>query len=125
MTRSGRRAFFQAQVVFKQRVVKAKSVLVVVFMCVFAARLAELVIIAICAAAGTVNSARTRRIAILVHLQAFAITVSRLAIRETRNVVFAAFFRALVAQFLIFAWKISSLKRKSLKNKNGPEMQHL
>ena len=48
--------------VFKQRVVEAESVLVVVFMCVFAARLAELVMIAIRAAAGTVDSARTRGI---------------------------------------------------------------
>ena len=78
MTRSGRRAFFQAQVlesfyekisskishVFKQGVIEAKSVLVVVFMRVFAVRLAELVIIAVCAAAGTVDSAWTRSITI-------------------------------------------------------------
>ena len=49
---------------FKQGVVKAESVLVVVFMRVFAARQAELVIAAIRAADGTVDSARTRAIAI-------------------------------------------------------------
>ena len=49
---------------FKQRVVKAESVLVVVFMRIFAARLAELVIAAIRAAAGTVDAARTRGVAI-------------------------------------------------------------